>query len=138
MLRNILAIMLLLASTVAPATNVTIVDYMLGYEHHYSRCNINLHIDNIDKYLYATCGSYAAPPKDYLRGDWTSVVYDEIGVNGVNWNRCKLVGEPTFEIRFECNAPLVLTQANYGPVHNYSPVQLSFMTTTVVYNPYDH
>ena len=134
MIRNILATILLLASTIAPATNVTIVDYMLGYEHHYSRCNINLHIDNIDKYLYATCGSYAAPPKDYLRGDWTSVVYDEIGVNGVNWNRCKLVGEPIFEIRFECNMPLKLyssTSDIFGQI-----VQPVLMTETVVYDPF--
>ena len=130
MIRSILATILLLASTIAPATNVTIVDYMLGYEHHYSLCDINLHIESIDKYLYATCGSYAAPPRGHLRGDWTSVLYDEIGVNGVNWNRCKMVGEPIFEIRFECNVPLVLRQANY------SSVQPVFMSEVVVYDPF--
>lgn len=130
MIRSILATILLLASTIAPATNVTIVDYMLDYEHHYSLCDINLHIATTDKYLYATCASYAAPFKDYMRADWTSVVYDEIGVNGVVWNRCKMVGEPIFEIRFECNVPLVLRQANY------SPVQHPLMSAVVVYDPF--
>jgi len=129
-IRNILATILLLASTIATATNVTIVDYMLDYEHHYSLCDINLHVATTDKYLYATCGSYAAPFKDYMRGDWSSVLYDEIGVNGVLWNRCKLVGEPIFEIRFECNVPLVLRQSSYSPVH---PM---FMSETVVYDPF--
>lgn len=134
MIRSILAIILSLASTIAPATNVTIVDYMLGYEHHYSRCNIDLHVAVDDKYLYATCGHYAAPPKDYMRGDWSSVLYDEIGVNGVRWNRCKLVGEPTFEIRFECNVPLVLKSRQIVDIFG-NTVQYSFMVDEVYYNP---
>jgi hypothetical protein len=134
-MRKVLAILLMLVSSVSYSTDIVIVDYMLDYEHHYSRCNINLHADqNVNKYLYMTCGSYAAPPRDYLRGDWTSVRYDEIGVNGVYWHRCKLVGEPTLQIRFECNVPLVLREVNRNIFTN--SVQPVLMSEVVVYDPF--
>lgn len=105
--RFLIALTLMFSSAVS-ATNVTIVDANLNYEHAYSVCNINFESNaNPEKYLYATCGQYAAPPKSAYQGDWTSVPYDEIGVNGVNYHNCKMVGDGVLEIRFECNAPKI-------------------------------
>lgn len=134
-MRTVLAILMMLVSSVSYSTDIVIADYMLNYEHHYSQCDVNLHADqNVNKYLYMTCGHYAAPPRDYFRGDWSSVLYDEIGVNGVRWNRCKLVGEPTLQIRFECNVPLVLKSRQIVDIFG-NTVQYSFMVDEVFYNP---
>ncbi len=132
-MRTIIAILLMFVCSYVNATNVTIVDFSKTYEHHYSNCDVYFH-NGRGGYLYANCESYAAPFMTYQRSDWSSQVYDEIGVNGVMWNRCFLTGDPVIEIRFECNLPLVLRPRNRNIFG--LDVQPSFMSEHVVYDPF--
>jgi hypothetical protein len=132
-MRNLIAILSMFICSYVSAANVTIVDFSKTYEHHYMNCDIYFH-NGVEGYLYANCNGYAAPFMTYQRSDWSSQVYDEIGVNGVRWNRCALAGDPLFEIRFECNIPLVLKPRNYNIFGQV--VQPMFMMEEVVYDPY--
>lgn len=101
-MRSLIAILIFTLCASANAATVTIVDFSKTYEHQFTNCSINLYNS---QFLYASCGLYAAPFISESVSDWSSPLFDEIGINGVYWNGCKLTGEPTIEIRFECNAP---------------------------------
>jgi len=132
-MRNLIAALTLTLSFSANATNVTIVDYSKTYEHHYTGCNINL---SNDKYLYATCGHYAAPFIGSQQSDWLSPLYDEIGVNGVYWNNCRLTSQPIFSIRFECNAT-VRPKMEFDVVDAFGySIQFPFRMDRPYYGPY--
>lgn len=131
-MRNLIAILALCICSVANATDITIVDFSKSYEHHYQNCDVYFH--NPDGYMYANCGSYAAPFITYQQSDWSSPLYDEIGINGVLWNNCNMVASATIEVRFECNTTRRSFTFNDDWLNRL--IKPPFMFYEVVYNPY--
>lgn len=119
-MRNLIAALILFLVSPVYAADITIVDFSKTYEHQFTNCTVNLHNS---EFLYASCETYAAPFISYQQSDWSSPLYDEIGINGVFWHGCKMTGDPVFSIRIECNVPVSMSVEVFDefdrPVHNW-------------------
>lgn len=132
-MRNLIALLIFL-STTANATNITIADFSKTYEHQFTNCQVNL---SNTEFLYASCAFYAAPFITDQQSNSYSRVFDEIGINGVYWHGCSMVGNPLVEIRFECNA--VSSLMEFEVVDEYDrPVHNWFRFYRPYYGPYAH
>lgn len=130
-MRNLIAVLILFLASPINAANITIVDFSKTYEHQFTNCQVNLHST---EFLYASCGMYAAPFITLQQSDWSSPLYDEIGINGVYWQGCKMTGDPVTSIRFECNVPYTM---EFEVVDEFGrPVQNWFRFYRPYYGPY--
>jgi hypothetical protein len=133
-MRSLIAVLIFTLCASANAATVTIVDFSKTYEHQFSNCSINLYNT---EFLYASCERYAAPFASASASDWSSPLFDEIGINGVYWHGCKLTGDPSLSIRFECNVPV--SPMEFEVVDEYNnPVQDWFRFYRPYYGPYTH
>lgn len=112
-MKTFLPLLLLAASATADAekfVDVEISDFNKTYTHLYKTCSVEFlsSVMTTDKYFYATCGTYSAPPLvDSGISTRRKSVYNEIGVNGVEWQNCKLAELEDYGVKmvfhFECN-----------------------------------